>query len=233
VTWHGQHRHEYRGQRAARLSQIQLAVLTGVQHELLPRVSLNVGYFRTNWYNFTITDNLAVTAADFDSYCVTVPTDSRLPLSGQSLCGLYAVSAAKFSVVSTNNLIMRASDFGTQTDVFNGVDVTLSARLPNGGFVTGGTSTGREAFDNCYAADRPDLVPLAYTMFEDRVNQLDLRLTKTFRFSSRRFQANLDLYNALNGSGILNENTTYGPNWKRPTQILDGRMVKFGGQLTF
>ena len=46
-------------------------------------------------------------------------------------------------------------------------------------------------------------------------------------------QANLDVYNALNGSSILNENTNYGPNWKRPTLILDGRLVKFGGQLSF
>ena len=61
-----------------------------------------------------------------------------------------------------------------------------------------------------------------------------LRLTRTFRLGgARRFQTNLDVYNALNGSSILNENTNYGPNWKRPTLILDGRLVKFGGQLSF
>ena len=54
-----------------------------------------------------------------------------------------------------------------------------------------------------------------------------MRPTRVFRFGgARRFQANLDVYNALNGSSILNENTNYGPNWKRPTLILDGRLVK-------
>jgi hypothetical protein len=32
---------------------------------------------------------------------------------------------------------------------------------------------------------------------------------------------------------VYEENTNYGPNWKRPTLILDGRLVKFGGQLSF
>ena len=32
---------------------------TSVQHELLPKVAVNVGYFRTWWKNFTATDNLA------------------------------------------------------------------------------------------------------------------------------------------------------------------------------
>jgi hypothetical protein len=253
-----------------------------------------------------------------------VPTDSRLPLSGQPLCGLYAVSAAKFSTQTTNNLIMRQTDFpgGVQTDIFNGVDVTINARLPHGAFLTGGTSTGRERFNNCYAAARPDLVPLVYsnfssaattlsnnpsgfcsvvppfqtqfklqgsyplpwdfqvsgslqslpgipilasyqvpnglvapslgrnlsgnqssvnvaniiqplTEFENRINQLDIRVTRVFKFGNRRFQANLDVYNALNGSGILSENYTYGPNWQRPGFILDGRLVKFGGQFSF
>ena len=43
----------------------------------------------------------------------------------------------------------------------------------------------------------------------------------------------IDLYNALNANSILSLNTRYGSAWLRPIQILDGRIVKFGGQLTF
>jgi hypothetical protein len=46
-------------------------------------------------------------------------------------------------------------------------------------------------------------------------------------------QANVDVYNAANASSILAINTTYGSNWLRPTSILRGRLVKFGGQWDF
>ena len=135
----------------------------GVQHQLLPGTSLNVSYYRTTWNKFTVTDNLLTTPADYNSYCVPLPSDARLPGGGGSqLCGLYAVSAAKFG--QSQSLVARTSDYGgEQTDVFNGVDVILNARLPRGGFLTGGTSTGREVFDNCFAAEQPDLTATAFT----------------------------------------------------------------------
>ena len=72
------------------------------------------------------------------------------------------------------------------------------------------------------------------TMFEDRINQLDLRLGKLLRFARGvRLNVNLELYNALNASPILSVNTRYGPQWLQPTQILEGRLLKFSGQLAF
>ena len=42
-----------------------------------------------------------------------------------------------------------------------------------------------------------------------------------------------DIYNALNASPVIAVNTTYGPNWMRPTQILVGRFLKVGAQFDF
>jgi hypothetical protein len=71
------------------------------------------------------------------------------------------------------------------------------------------------------------------TMYEDRLTQVDLRLTKTFRLGRARLQGIFDLYNLFNASTILTENTTYGPTWLRPTRILGARLIKFGAQLDY
>ena len=71
------------------------------------------------------------------------------------------------------------------------------------------------------------------TMFEDRMNQVDLRLAKSLTISGSKFQLMVDLYNALNASPILGVNASYGAAWLRPTQILDGRLFKFGLQFDF
>ena len=56
-----------------------------VQHELLPRVSITAGYTRRWLQNFTVTDNLLVSPADYTPFSVTAPLDPRLP-GGVRLC---------------------------------------------------------------------------------------------------------------------------------------------------
>ena len=71
------------------------------------------------------------------------------------------------------------------------------------------------------------------TMYGSRVTQLDIRVGKLFRLPRTRVEATVDIFNVLNSSDVLSINTTYGPSWLNPTQILQGRLVKFGAQLEF
>jgi hypothetical protein len=122
-----------------------------LQHELMPRVGLTVGYFRTWWGNFTTTDNTLTEPADYNQYCVTAPTDSRLPNGGgYEVCGLYDVSFARFGQV--NSLLVKATG---QRKVYNGFDLLLNARLGRGIFVLGGLNTGHQELDYCASPDFP------------------------------------------------------------------------------
>jgi hypothetical protein len=128
-----------------------------LQHELRPGLAANVGYFRTSFGGFTVTDNQAVTPGNFSPYCITAPMDARLPGGGGSqICGNYDVNPAQFGQVS--NLITQASNFGKQTQVFNGVDIAMSYRFGKGGLLNGGVSFGRTVTDNCYQNAQPQLL---------------------------------------------------------------------------
>ena len=72
------------------------------------------------------------------------------------------------------------------------------------------------------------------TEFQSRLTQVDLRVTKLINLGERyRLQANLDLYNALNGSTVLTSNNTFGAEWRRAQAILNGRMVQLSATLNF
>jgi hypothetical protein len=71
------------------------------------------------------------------------------------------------------------------------------------------------------------------TMFLDHVKQLDLRLMRVFQFGRTRVRALMDIYNVLNASTVTTVNQTFGPNWLRPTAIMQGRYLRFGTQIDF
>jgi hypothetical protein len=70
------------------------------------------------------------------------------------------------------------------------------------------------------------------TMYGERLNQLDLRFGKLFRFGGTRTSVNLDVFNALNSNAVLTENFAYA-SWRAPLTILQPRFAKFSVQLDF
>ena len=129
-------------------------VAAEVQHELRAGVSVTGGYYH-NWFsNFTATNNLAVTPVDYSPFCVTAPSDARLPNGGgYQVCGLYDVSPSKLGRVT--NLVTQASNFGEQklsNDFFN---VNITTRLGKGVQLGGGVDTGRTKYDNCIVISNP------------------------------------------------------------------------------
>ena len=134
-------------------------IAASLQQELRSNLGVTAGYFRTWRGNFRVTDNTLVSPANFDPFCVTLPSDARLPGGGgNQLCGLYDVSVAKFGQVS--NLVSQASNFGKQTQVFNGVDLTMNARFAGAGLLAGGVSFGRTTANDCAVrVDSPSLQP--------------------------------------------------------------------------
>ena len=316
---------------------------TEVQRQLGSSVSVTGGYYR-NWYsNFTVTDNLLRSAADFDPYCIAAPLNRNLPGGGgYQVCGLYDVSVAKFT--QTDNLVTQSSNYGKQKQINNFFNVTINTHFRSGVQFGGGVDTGRTLTDNCFIVDAPGIaagaatsaqtattvsgistasptapqrattingksichvrtpfrgqtqfklngaVPLPYafavsaiyqdisgpnivaaysasnqeiapslgrnlgacggrvpctatatvplvapgSLYDHRLRRLDLRLSRVLRLNQRlRVQGNLDLYNAFNGSGVVQVNSAFGPQWRQPTEVQDPRILQFSAQLIF
>ena len=73
------------------------------------------------------------------------------------------------------------------------------------------------------------------TEFGDRINQLDLNVTKTIKIGRSSIQPKFDLFNALNASPVyavrlLNYGTAA---YKQPSSILVGRVFQLGAIVKF
>jgi len=114
----------------------------------MPRVSVNVGYFRNWWGNWYTVDNRANTLADWTPFSINAPVDSRLPGNGgQVISGLYDLVPT--AVGKVDEWATNSKNYAKQIENWQGVDVGVVARLRNGLTVQGGTSTGRKLADAC------------------------------------------------------------------------------------
>jgi hypothetical protein len=213
-----------------------------VQQQLLPRVSVEIGYLKRWLQNFTATDNLAVQSSDFTPFSITAPVDSRLPDGGGYSVGtLYNVVASGFGV--TRNNITRANNFGTQYQSFNGMLISYSARIRNGLTLQGGVNSGVTVTDNCeirqalpesnptnpYCHNAPGWVTGMRTVGAYTVPKIDVLLAGTFRSDQGApLQANYNvpvaLISAALGRPANIAGTTQSVNLISPGQVWGDRI---------
>ena len=118
-----------------------------VQQELLPRVAIDIGYSRRWWGNFTVTDNLAVGPADFDTYTRTSPSHADLPDGGQPVS--YQLRNLRTPFGAVDNYLTLAKNYGDMPYYWQGVDMTATARTNNDLTLQGGFTTGAGTRDQC------------------------------------------------------------------------------------
>jgi hypothetical protein len=121
-----------------------------VQHELLPSVSVTAGYYRRHFNDLYLTRNLLIDPdRDYTPFTITAPSDARLPNGGGEVITRYNLNPNKLGAV--DNLRTWSE---TNTRVYDGFEVSLNARLPNGGFVFGSATTQRTATNECDIVNR-------------------------------------------------------------------------------
>ena len=133
-----------------------------VQQQVLPRVSVEVGYFRRWLNNFTITDNLARRPR---------PTSRRTASPRRRIRGCLAAAATRSTGSTTSCRASSARPATTSRSRttsassirrYNGVLFNVSARLGAGVQFQGGINSGKTVKDNCAVrAQLPELTTVA------------------------------------------------------------------------
>jgi hypothetical protein len=73
------------------------------------------------------------------------------------------------------------------------------------------------------------------SLYGDRINELDFRFAKNFKFGARRSMVAVDLYNALNANPVITYNNSFTPGgpWLQPNAILTGRLARISAEFTW
>ena len=189
-----------------------------VQHELMERVSMNVGFYRRQFYNLDVIDNTNLALTDWTPFSITTPADPRLPLSGQPI-DMHTLNANKVGVATDN---LRTFSNINRT-VYNGFEISANLRREKL-LLFGGINTERRAQTECdgnttttgngSGRDNPnalrfcDSIPPFRTTFKmSGAYQLpwELQLSGTFMAipSSTDVDANYDVTAAIAGRPII------------------------------
>ncbi|MFN7981785.1 MAG: carboxypeptidase regulatory-like domain-containing protein [Vicinamibacterales bacterium] len=106
----------------------------GVQHQLLPRLSIFAGYFHRHFYNQEAQKNPLLTAADWTAFQVANPLGNGEQITLFNLNPAKATSYAS-QLIDVNSDINRS--------IYDGFEVSFTARLPRRSTVFGGWSNDR------------------------------------------------------------------------------------------
>jgi hypothetical protein len=136
---------------------------TSVQHELMPKWSAGVAYYRRSYGNQTFTQDLRFTQASYDGpFCISAPSDPNLPFGGGNyqVCGLNDLKPAiAANPGASRSLIHFAKDVGSGfSDVYQGVEVQTVARFSRGSFFQAGVSMNKRVLDQCNLINDPTVI---------------------------------------------------------------------------
>jgi len=111
--------------------------------------------------NHDLADNTLLDPTTFDEFCITVPTDARLPNSGQQQCGYYDVRKELFGqgtlrVTNAKEFVGKNGNTKLPQRYWDGVWVSASGRLPRNIAIGGGVDVGRQVDDHCFTVDVPN-----------------------------------------------------------------------------
>jgi hypothetical protein len=112
----------------------------GVQHQLLPRVSVFGGYFHRHFYNQEAQVNPLLTMADF------TPFQVANPLNNGEMITLFNLNPAKAGAYASNLIDINSPINRT---IYDGFEASFTARLPRGANVFGGWSNDRYITVSC------------------------------------------------------------------------------------
>jgi len=116
---------------------------TALQHELFPRMSVTVGYYRRQFYNLQVADNQNLTRDDWNAFSITTPTDTRLATSGQPI-PMYNLNAIKVGT-AVDNLFTYSVE---NRQIYNGFEVSANMRRDKF-LLLGGVTTDRKSDTGC------------------------------------------------------------------------------------
>jgi carboxypeptidase family protein len=116
----------------------------GVQHELVPGVQVNAGWFRRTFHNLPRQTNTLQSFSDYTLVNVANPIDG-------SIIPIYNVSPAALPRV--NNVVTTDGD---QKEWYNGFEASFNARLPRGATLFGGATSERMMWTLCNEQSNPN-----------------------------------------------------------------------------